>query len=113
MHDYSRDIMLATSQEQIEMKLALTAAEVKTKALDGQLKLLDDLQRKTDELLYQMIPKSVASRLRKGEDPMSTCEMFPSVTMLFSDIVGFTNICSKLRPVQVQVLRRIHCWNTY
>ena len=60
--------MLATSQEQIEMKLALSAAEIKTKALDSQLKQLDDLQKKTDELLYQMIPKSVASRLRYAKD---------------------------------------------
>ena len=64
MHDYSRDIMLATSQEQIEMKMAFTAAEVKSKALNVQLKKLDDIQRKTDELLYQMIPRSVADRLR-------------------------------------------------
>ena len=35
MHDYSRDIMLATTQEQIELKMALSAAEKK-----GQVKHL-------------------------------------------------------------------------
>ena len=64
MHDYSRDIMLATSQEDIETKMALSAAESKAAALTSQLKRLDDVQQKTDELLYQMIPKTVASRLR-------------------------------------------------
>ena len=64
MHDYSRDIMLATSQEDIETKMALSAAESKASALALQLRKLDDVQSKTDELLYQMIPKTVASRLR-------------------------------------------------
>ena len=31
---------------------------------------------RTDELLYQMIPKSVADRLRKGESAMSTCQVY-------------------------------------
>eukprot|EP00095_Tigriopus_kingsejongensis_P003568 maker-scaffold140_size315649-snap-gene-0.10 protein:Tk03568 transcript:maker-scaffold140_size315649-snap-gene-0.10-mRNA-1 annotation:"soluble guanylate cyclase 88e" len=103
MHDYSRDIMLATTQEQIEMRMALRTAEDKANTLNIQLKKLDEIQQKTDELLYQMIPKTIADRLRKGEDTMSTCELFPSVTMLFSDIVGFTTICSRLQPAQVVV----------
>ena len=36
---------------------------------------LDDEMKRTDELLYQMIPKSVADRLRKGEPAVNTCEV--------------------------------------
>ena len=48
------------------------------------MKKLDEVMARTDELLFQMIPKAVAERIRKGESYMDTCEVFPSVTMLFS-----------------------------
>ena len=64
MHDYSRDIMLATAQEHIETRMLLSAAENKSLEMEEQLKKLDDIQKKTDEILYQMIPKAVAERLR-------------------------------------------------
>ena len=84
MHDYSRDIMLATSQEQIEKRIAFSKTENLTHQLNAQMRKIDDVVKKTDELLYQMIPKSVAERLRKGESSMDTCKVFQSVTTLFS-----------------------------
>ncbi|XP_018651687.1 putative soluble guanylate cyclase gcy [Schistosoma mansoni] len=62
---------------------------------------LDEEMRRTDELLYQMIPRSVAERLRAGEAAVDTCETFDNVTLLLSDVVGFTTICSGLAPLEV------------
>ena len=84
MHDFSRDIMLATSQEYIEMKMALANAELRTDQVNMQMKKLDEVMARTEELLFQMIPKAIAERLKRGETYMQTCEVFSSVTMLFS-----------------------------
>lgn len=48
-----------------------------------------------------MIPKNVADRLRNGESVMNLCEVVQSCTILFSDVVGFTQTCSQLTPMEV------------
>ena len=62
---------------------------------------LEESIQRTDQLLYQMIPKPIADQLRNGETPLNTCQEFPSVSILFSDIVSFTPMCSRLRPMEV------------
>merc|ERR1712012_631413 len=109
MHDYSRDIMLATTQEKIQMKMLLSAAEKKADKLEEQQKKLNEVMKKSDDLISQMLPKSVADDLAKGKSNEEICKTYECVTMLFSDIVTFTVICSHLKPLQVvQLLNNMY-----
>ena len=112
MHDYSRDIMLATTQEKIQMKMLLSAAEAKAANMEKQQKKLGEVMKKSEDLISQMLPKSVADELAKGKTNEEICKSYDLVTMLFSDIVTFTVICSKLKPLQVNILI-ITSWKDY
>ncbi|XP_077866611.1 soluble guanylate cyclase gcy-31-like [Saccoglossus kowalevskii] len=101
MHDSSRDLVLAGTQQSVELKLALDQEQRKSAKLEESMKKLDIEMKRTDSLLYQMIPRQVAERLRRGEPALSTCEVFKDVTILFSDVVGFTHICSMITPMAV------------
>ncbi len=87
MHDSSRDLVLVGTQQSAELKLALDQEKHKGKALEDSLKKLDSEMKKTDQLLYQMIPKKIADRLRSGEAVMNLCEVkFGNFFILFDEL---------------------------
>uniref|UniRef100_A0A8C7YY66 guanylate cyclase n=1 Tax=Oryzias sinensis TaxID=183150 RepID=A0A8C7YY66_9TELE len=77
----------------------------KTEDLKHQRQLAEDL-------LHQMLPKSVARQLRRHKHVEA--ESYERVTIFFSDIVGFTSISASCTPLQVvEMLNNLYmCFDT-
>ena len=56
---------------------------------------LEAERAKTEELLYNVLPREVAARLRAGE---AVADSFSDVTVVFVDLVGFSKIAKRLAP---------------
>lgn len=60
--------------------------ENRAEELETSLNLADSWKKQGDELLYSMIPRTVADKIRSGQDPMQTCQTFEEVTVIFAEI---------------------------
>ncbi|CAJ0583215.1 unnamed protein product, partial [Mesorhabditis spiculigera] len=60
---------------------------------------LEEEQKKAEALLSELLPKTVADELKVGRrvDPKT----YKAATILYSDIVGFTSLCSESQPMEV------------
>lgn len=67
---------------------------------DSGLKL-DAEKKKSDALLYNVLPQSIAHRLQSGE---AVADAFRDVTIVFVDIVGFTRMSQSMDPTEVVTL---------
>ena len=56
---------------------------------------LEAERARTEELLYNVLPREVAARLRAGE---AVADAFSDLTVLFVDLVGFSGIAKRLSP---------------
>ncbi|XP_035824043.1 guanylate cyclase soluble subunit beta-2-like [Aplysia californica] len=98
LYDVTREMVLLYQQRNAEIditrKLDETTAELKRTS-----RMLELEKQKTDRLLYQMLPEKVANQLKNGQKVEA--EKYDRVTVLFSDIVTFTNIAAACSPLEV------------
>ncbi|XP_053308081.1 uncharacterized protein LOC128470247 isoform X2 [Spea bombifrons] len=69
------------------------------KSLKERTEDLKKERRVAEDLLHQMLPRTVAKQLRKQKQVEA--ESYDQVTIFFSDIVGFTAISASCTPLQV------------
>uniref|UniRef100_A0A915HSE5 Guanylate cyclase n=1 Tax=Romanomermis culicivorax TaxID=13658 RepID=A0A915HSE5_ROMCU len=69
------------------------------KLVDERTEKMNEERRRADNLLYQILPKMVADVLKAGQTVEP--EIFETATVYFSDIVGFTTICSNSKPGEI------------
>ncbi|XP_064522593.1 guanylate cyclase soluble subunit beta-2-like isoform X1 [Pseudopipra pipra] len=100
-HDVTRDLILLNQQRLAEMELS-NQLERKKEELRILSKHLEEEKKKTEALLYAMLPQHVANQLKEGK--RVEAGEFQECTILFSDVVTFTNICAQCEPIQIVLM---------
>jgi hypothetical protein len=98
IHDVTRDLLLLNRHFRVEMNIA-TELEKTKKELQEQKSAVEKEKKRADDLLHAMLPRSVADDLITGVE--AKAKDYPMVTIMFSDIKGFTTICNQCQPMQV------------
>lgn len=60
----------------------------------------EEWRNKSEALLYSMIPRTIAERLKRGEDPVKTCEVRSHIA---TEITGY------IRLIQTNLLFLLSC----
>ncbi len=83
---------LAAHQIELQARLAFIARRV----IREQMATIDAERARSDGLLLNILPSRIAERLKN--DPGVIADRFEQATVLFSDIVGFTQLSARLAP---------------
>ena len=93
-----RDIILVEEQSRAQESLKRRMDKLKENIQKAN-QAVEIERRKNVDLLNLIFPANVARQLWLGK--LVEARQYDNVTMLFSDIVGFTSICSSASPMAI------------
>lgn len=100
--EIQRQVKILDEQaREIEMNNSeLQEKNIQIEATNSQLQeknqVIEEERQKSDRLLLNILPPQIAQRLKFGEKIIA--DKFESVTVMFADIVGFTNMSARIPP---------------
>ncbi|PZC81029.1 hypothetical protein B5X24_HaOG213551 [Helicoverpa armigera] len=106
LHDATRDVILVGEQARAQDGLRRRMDKLKN-SIEEASKAVDKERQKNVSLLHLIFPPHIAKRLWLGEK--IEAKSHDDVTMLFSDIVGFTSICATATPMMVETIGDAYC----
>lgn len=98
IYDATREVILVGEQARAQDGLKKRMDKLKKEVEEGH-EAVSKERKKNVSLLQLIFPDEIAEKLWLGKQV--DAQSFPDVTMLFSDIVGFTSICSTATPFMV------------
>ena len=100
-----RDVWLAETISPLNEETAiLVAQDISDRKQTEEALRLE--QEKSERLLRNILPEAIANQLK--QNPGAIAEQFNEVTILFADLVGFTPLSARLKPIElVNLLNQI------
>lgn len=92
-------LLRARVMSSLEKKRLRDLERVRFAELQYEKELLQLEKEKSEHLLLNILPRAIAERLKGGERTIA--DSHPQVTVLFADLVGFTQLSSKTAPQDV------------
>jgi class 3 adenylate cyclase/Tfp pilus assembly protein PilF len=95
---------LAEANAEIERQMAIldeqaTNIEIANAVLEEQNMTIAQMHQESERLLLNVLPNAIAKRLKQGEKIIA--DSFENVTVLFADIVGFTQLSARTSPPEL------------
>ena len=91
-------LFLISQMITVLIRNAVNALQIFSSSLRSKVRDLRREKRRSETLIYQMLPKTVADSLKSNKQ---TSELFDSATVCFTEIDGFKEIARNCRPLEL------------
>ncbi|CAF0865964.1 unnamed protein product [Adineta steineri] len=108
LFDSTSDILITGIHQEREIEEAIAKQHLWSIKLQESKKKLIEWRKRSERLLYSILPKHIAIMLQSGVRPNSICESHPLVTVLFAYLTDFKVLSVQLDPAStIQYLNQI------